>query len=113
MNLQAIFNVAGILLVLLSGLILVPLGVSLYYDAPALEGYMSATQAFSWTLVASIVTGLILWRLLPSGVEKLRDREGFAIVAISWLFIALFGSIPFYLTGVCPNFIDAFFESMS
>jgi trk system potassium uptake protein TrkH len=113
MNLQAIFNVAGILLVLLSGLILIPLGVSLYYDTPALKGYMSATQAFSWALGACLVTGLVLWRLLPSGVEKLRDREGFAIVAVSWLFIGLFGSIPFSLTGVCPDFIDAFFESMS
>jgi trk system potassium uptake protein TrkH len=113
MNLQAIFNVAGILLVLLSGLTLVPLGVSLYYDTPALAGYMSATEAFSWTLATCMVTGIVLWCLLPSGVEKLRDREGFAIVAVSWLSIALFGSLPFYLTGVCPNFIDAFFESMS
>ena len=113
MNIQAIFNVVGVLLLLLSALLLLPIGVSMYFDAPPMEGFLSATQAFSITLAASLIAGLALWRLLPSGVEKLRDREGFAIVTLSWLFISLFGSLPYSLTGVCPEFIDAFFESMS
>lgn len=113
MNLKAIFNVAGVLLILLSGLLLLPIGVSLYFDQPALEGYLSGTWAFTITLALALVTGLGLWRLLPSGIEKLRDREGFAIVALSWALISLFGALPFHLTGVCPEFIDAFFESMS
>ncbi len=113
MNIKAIFNVVGVLLILLSGLLVLPIGVSLYFDSPPAAGHMSETLAFSATLVISLVTGFCLWKLLPSGLEKLRDREGFAIVATSWLFIALFGAFPFYLTGVCPQFIDAFFESMS
>ncbi len=36
MNLKAIFNVVGILLILLSGILLVPLAVSLFYADPAL-----------------------------------------------------------------------------
>jgi trk/ktr system potassium uptake protein len=113
MNIKAIFNVVGILLVLLSGLLLIPVAISLYYKTPAIPDYMSGLEAFSYTLALSLVTGLALWKLLPSGVEKLRDREGFAIVTFSWLSIAFFGSLPFVLTGVCPQFIDAFFESMS
>ncbi|MFQ5451273.1 MAG: TrkH family potassium uptake protein [Nitrospinaceae bacterium] len=113
MNIQAIFNVVGALLVLLSGLLLAPLGIALYFSTPAADGYFSGTQAFSITFVAALVSGLILWKLLPSGVEKLRDREGFVIVAMSWLFISLFGSLPYLLTGVCPRFVDAFFETMS
>ena len=113
MNIKAIFNVVGILLVLLSGLLLVPLAVSLHYQTPALPNYMSGQQAFAYTLTASLITGLVLWKLLPSGIEKLRDREGFAIVAVSWVCISFFGAIPYVLTGVCPQFIDAFFETMS
>ena len=113
MNIFAIFNVVGVLLLLLSGLMVLPVGISLYYDYPPLPGYMTETQAFILTLVVSFITGLSLWKVLPSGVEKLRDREGFAIVALSWLFIALAGAFPYYLSGACPDFIDAFFESMS
>jgi len=113
MNIKAIFNVIGVLLVLLSGLLLVPLGLSLYYRTPAMPGYMSGLEAFLITFAISLAAGIALWKLLPSGIEKLRDREGFAIVALSWVAVAVFGAIPFMLTGVCPQFIDAFFESMS
>ena len=113
MNLQAIFNVVGALLVLLAGLLLFPILVSLHYNTPALPGYLSGRDAFAITLGAAFFTGLGLWKLLPSGVEKLREREGFAIVAFGWFFISAFGSLPFFLTGVCPKFIDALFESMS
>ncbi len=113
MNIQATFNVVGVLLVLLSGLTLAPIGVSLYYDHAPIEGFMSETIAFSWTFGLSLASGLILWKLLPSGLAKLRDREGFAIVTVSWLSMSVFGALPFYLSGTCPEFINAFFESTS
>ena len=102
MNILAIFNVVGVLLLLLSGLLVLPIGISFYYDYQALPGFMTETQAFTLTLVVSFLVGLTLWKILPSGVEKLRDREGFAIVALSWVFVALAGSLPYYLSGACP-----------
>ena len=99
MNIFAIFNVVGVLLLLLSGLMVLPVGISFYYDYPPLPGHMSETQAFILTFVVSFIVGLSLWKILPSGVEKLRDREGFAIVALSWVFIALAGAFPYYLSG--------------
>ncbi|HAX45299.1 MAG TPA: TrkH family potassium uptake protein [Nitrospinaceae bacterium] len=113
MNILAIFNVVGVLLLLLSGLLVLPIGISFYYDYQSLPGFMTETQAFTLTLVVSFLIGLTLWKILPSGVEKLRDREGFAIVALSWIAVALAGAFPYYLSGACPDFIDAFFESMS
>lgn len=113
MNIQAIFNVVGVLLVLLSGLTLAPIGVSMYFDHAALEGFMSETSAFAWTFGISLASGLTMWKLFPSGIDKLRDREGFAIVTLSWLSMSAFGALPLYLSGACPEFIDAFFESTS
>ncbi|MFQ5671994.1 MAG: TrkH family potassium uptake protein [Nitrospinales bacterium] len=113
MNLKAVFNVVGILLILLAAILLLPVGVSLYYRQAALDGYFSETAAFSLTLAVALATGLGLWKFLPSGVETLRDREGFVIVSFSWISISLFGALPYYLSGVCPEFIDAYFESMS
>ena len=113
MNLKAIFNVIGILLILLSGILLVPLGVSLFYADPASPGHWTPLAAFLIACISSGVVGLLLWKLLPSGIEKLREREGFVIVGVAWIIITFFGSLPFYLTGVCPEFVDAYFESMS
>ena len=36
-----------------------------------------------------------------------------AVVGLGWLLAALFGALPFYLSGVTPSFVDAYFESMS
>lgn len=113
MNLKAVFNVIGILLILLSGIIIIPIGVSLHFQNPPLEGYSSEVQAFSLTLGLSLILGASLWKFLPSGINTMRDREGFAIVAFSWVAVSLFGALPYYLTGVCPSFVDAYFESVS
>ncbi|MDH3256592.1 MAG: TrkH family potassium uptake protein [Nitrospinota bacterium] len=113
MNLKAIFNVVGILLILLSGILLVPLAVSLFYADPALPGRQTPLTAFLDSCIASGATGLLLWKFLPSGIEKLREREGFVIVGVAWIIITFFGALPFYLTGICPEFVDAYFESMS
>lgn len=52
-------------------------------------------------------------RVLPSGgeVERIRRIEGLAIVAATWLLVALVGGIPYVWIGFGP--IDAMFESMS
>lgn len=113
MNLKAIFNVIGILLILLSGILLVPLAISLVYADPAQNHQWTPVAAFLASCIGSGITGLLLWKLLPSGIEKLREREGFVIVGVAWLIITFFGALPFYLTGICPQFVDAYFESMS
>lgn len=40
-------------------------------------------------------------------------KEGFVTVALSWIVMSLFGALPFFLSGAIPNFIDAFFETVS
>ncbi len=39
-------------------------------------------------------------------------KEGFAIVALSWIVMSLFGALPLFLTG-SASFIDALFETVS
>ncbi|MFW5780294.1 MAG: TrkH family potassium uptake protein [Bacillota bacterium] len=68
--------------------------------------------AFGITILALIVFGL------PFSVKKpknrdFRAREGFVSVALSWILMSLFGSLPFFLSGHIPNFIDCLFETIS
>lgn len=40
-------------------------------------------------------------------------KEGFVAVALSWIFLGVFGALPFYLSGHIPSFVDALFETLS
>ncbi len=44
---------------------------------------------------------------------NLRAREGFLSVALSWVLLSLFGALPFVISSVIPDPIDAFFEAVS
>ncbi|MBR6727852.1 MAG: TrkH family potassium uptake protein, partial [Clostridia bacterium] len=43
----------------------------------------------------------------------MQARDGFATVALSWIFLSLFGALPYFFSGVLPNFYDALFETVS
>ena len=45
--------------------------------------------------------------------RDLTVREGYAVVAFSWIAIGIAGAVPFLLTGVTDSFIAALFESVS
>ena len=40
-------------------------------------------------------------------------RQGFLVVALSWVLLSAFGALPFVISGLIPNYIDAFFEAVS
>ncbi len=40
-------------------------------------------------------------------------KEGFVIVALSWVVMSVFGSLPFLFTGATNSFINALFETVS
>lgn len=68
--------------------------------------------AFAITITILLVLGLTLTLKKPLDLA-LNVREGFSLVALSWIMISLFGSLPFFISGYIPNFIDSFFETVS
>ena len=57
------------------------------------------------------IGALCVWRKPKDPV--LYAREGFVIVSLSWIMLSLFGAIPFCISGVIPNYVDAVFETVS
>ena len=41
------------------------------------------------------------------------SKDGFVIVALSWIVMSLFGALPLYFSGAIPSYIDALFETVS
>jgi len=105
MNINLTLRILGALLLFLAIALLIPLPSSWYYA----DG---AGSAFMISAVISAFCGGLMFCLFRSEKE-LSVREGFAVVTFGWTFFALFGALPFVLTGAVPSFIDAFFETMS
>lgn len=105
MNKRLTFRTVGMVLLVESALMLVPLVVSLLYASDD-----SLALLVSALLAASVGGMLTLLRPLN---DNLRAREGFAIVALSWIFVSFFGAVPFVIHGCIPSMVDAFFEITS
>ena len=77
------------------------------------EREFGAVIAFMWSLAAILAAaGGLLW-LGRSSQKKFYAKEGLACVGLSWIAMSLLGCLPFFLSGVMPNYIDALFEIVS
>ncbi|OPZ89605.1 MAG: Trk system potassium uptake protein TrkG [Firmicutes bacterium ADurb.Bin419] len=70
------------------------------------------TMAFIVTILILVVVGLLMNKIKTVSTN-IYSRDGFAIVALGWLMVSIFGALPFVLSGAIPSFIDALFESVS
>ncbi len=105
-NFQPISNVIGVLMILLGLGMFITAGVSLYFES---YDYL----AFIKSGVVTFVFGLISWTYKFSSSTFVNKREGYLIVSLGWLFLGLFGALPFYFSGVTSYYTDALFESVS
>ena len=105
-NLKIILYVIGILLAFNGGLMLLAALISLL---------MKDGVSFEITLSAITVMGMgasmvLVFRNHHANIQK---REGYLIVTIGWLLMAVTGMLPFLATGSVDSVYDAFFETMS
>lgn len=107
MHFSIIFRVLGVLLMLFSLSMLVPVLVSLFYNDGDASVFL---RAFFTTLAC----GVGLWLPTRRSKHELRVRDGFLVTAMFWLVLGLFGALPLYLSPALDiSITDAVFESMS
>ena len=105
-NVKVIIKVIGFLLVIEGIFMFLSLPFSIYYGE-------QETMAIIYSGIITIITGGILGFSTRKHPKNIGRKEGYVIVAITWIIISLFGTLPFVLSGAIPNFTDAFFETMS
>lgn len=69
-------------------------------------------QPFIISIVLCFGVGALLTIKSPKK-KTMYAKEGFVIVALSWIVMSIFGALPFYLSGHIKSFIDALFETVS
>lgn len=106
-NRRYILHVIGLLLVLESLFMLLPLLVSIIYSEKNFYFHiiLSATITFLF--------GGALWYLNRDPDKDIGKREGYLIASLIWIVYSVFGALPYFLSGYIPNFTNAFFETMS
>ena len=106
LNYKIVVFLMGVLLLFNGGLMLLSALVSYSYQ----DGV-----AFEITLAAFLVLSIgALFMLFGRQHEKqIQKREGYLIVSLGWILMAVSGTIPYLLTGTFTDFASSFFEAMS
>ena len=105
MNIKRVFHTLGIVLCCEAFLMVLPLVCAFIYGE---KEYAS----FLISMLLCLFAGLLLV-LLKAKNRSIYSKEGFVIVALSWIVLSIFGCIPFVISGYIPNFVQAFFETVS
>ena len=105
MNTSIIRYILGSVLKIEAFLLLIPVLCGLIYHES--EG----TAYFAVALICLFVGILFTIRKPKENLFYL--KEGCITTALSWIFLSIFGAIPFVITGEIPSFLDALFETIS
>lgn len=106
MNRRMVLNTVGHIILAEAALLLIPAIVSLIYMEKCL-------WAFLITIAIALALGLFLKYITHPDNKVIYAKEGFVIVTYAWIIMSAIGALPFVISGEIPNFIDAFFETVS
>ena len=105
MNYRMIFYTLGWVLNFEAVALLLPLLCSMIYGEECIK-------SIALCILICLIAGLPFIIKRPKN-KAMYSKEGFVIVALAWIIMSIFGCLPFVFSGSIPNFIDAFFETVS
>lgn len=105
MNFKRILHTLGLVLCCEAACMVLPLICALIYKE-------STARVFFSCIALCLAFGIVL-AMQNSKNKDIYAKEGFIIVALSWIVMSIFGALPFVLSGAIPDFIYALFETVS
>ena len=104
-NYKTVFFTLGILQIILGIFMLIPLITQFIYN--------EIDSSFFGASIVTIIFGILFFLSNLDHDKKLNLQQAFLLTALSWLSVAIFGSLPFIFSNLQLSITDAFFESMS
>ena len=104
-NYKTVFFTLGILQIILGVSMFVPIIVQFIYS--------EIDSSFFGASIVTIVFGALFFLTNIDHDRKVNLQQAFLLTALSWLSVAVFGSLPFVFSSMEMSITDAFFESMS
>ncbi|MDR9399938.1 MAG: TrkH family potassium uptake protein [Psychroflexus sp.] len=105
-NIKIIVYTLGLLLVFNGAFMVFPALLSWYLNEPDTINVLLA-------VVIIFLTGFSLMFFTREHDKDIQKKDGYIIVTLGWIFMALSGTLPYITTGYITSFSDAFFETMS
>jgi trk system potassium uptake protein TrkH len=109
MRLSIVVHTTGMLVRLFGAMLLLPTAVAVWFRE------WNDCAGFAVTAAATMGVGVVMRRVggraAGAAADRSRRVEGLAIVAGTWLLLAIVAAIPYVWSGL--GFVDALFESMS
>ena len=104
-NYKTVFFTLGILQIILGIFMLIPVIVQFFYT--------EVDSSFFGASIVTIIFGTLFFLSNLDHDKKLNLQQAFLLTSLSWLSIAIFGSLPFIFSNTGFSITNAFFESMS
>ncbi|MEM7181492.1 MAG: TrkH family potassium uptake protein [Spirochaetota bacterium] len=107
-NPKLVTSIIALLLLINSFFMLLPIPFSFYYGQDDWQDLLASS-------CITFLVGIVLWISSRKSIEdhELHKRDGYLVVTLGWVFISLFGSFPYMVSGTIPNLSSAFFETIS
>ena len=104
-NYKTVFFTLGILQIILGTSMIIPIISQIIYN--------ELDSSFIGASIITIIFGILFFLSNLDHDKKLNLQQAFLLTTLSWLSIAIFGSLPFVFSNLQLDITDAFFESMS
>ena len=104
-NYKTVFFTLGILQIILGIFMFIPIMAQFFYQ--------EIDSSFFGASIVTIIFGTLFFLSNLDHENKLNLQQAFLLTALSWLSVAVFGSLPFFFSNLDFSFTNAFFESMS
>ena len=104
-NYKTVFFIIGVLQIILGVFMVIPVMIQL--------SFMELDSSFILSSVITLVFGVLFVLSNLDYEKKINLHQAFLVTSLSWITIAIFGSLPIFFSSLNLSFTDSFFESMS
>ena len=104
-NYKTVFFILGILQIIL--------GVSMIFPIIMQFIFEELDSSFISASIITIIFGTLFFLSNLENDRKLNLQNAFLLTSLSWISVAIFGSLPFIFSDLNLSITDSFFESMS
>ena len=106
MNYKMVLYTMGRVVLLEAAFLVLPMAVSLLYGE-------RCAVSFGLTILVALAVGFLLTFLCRGSHGTSSIKDGFMIVALTWIMLSAIGALPFVFSREIPSSVDAFFETVS
>lgn len=104
-NYKTVFFTLGILQIILGIFMIIPIITQVIYG--------EFDSSFVIALIITFIFGILFLISNLDHDKKINLQQAFLLTSLSWISVAIFGSLPFFFSKLDLSFTDSFFESMS